>query len=128
MAEQDLRVFLLAGAALFAIGLWGVIAAAETLRRVLGINIMSTGVFFVLITTAARTTGEVPDPVPHAMVLTGIVVSVCATALALALAESEQEARGQDGEAPDHSAEPAAGTRPSERPDATAADLPGAPR
>lgn len=128
MVEQDLRVFLLAGAALFAIGLWGVIAAAETLRRILGINVMGTGVFFVLITTAARTPGEVPDPVPHAMVLTGIVVSVCATALALALAESEQEARGQDGKAPDHSADLAAGTTPSERPDLAAADLPGAPR
>ena len=35
---------------------------------------------------AARVAGDRPDPVPHAMVLTGIVVAVSATALALALA------------------------------------------
>lgn len=125
MAEQDLRVFLLAGAALFAIGLWGVIAAAETFRRILGINIMGTGVFFVLITTAARTPGLVPDPVPHAMVLTGIVVSVCATAVALALAESVQEASVDDAEGAGHHDQKARPEKPSERPSPPAASISG---
>ena len=56
------------------------------MRRIIAINVMSTGVFLVLITLAARGAGERPDPVPHAMVLTGILVAVSATALGLALA------------------------------------------
>ena len=45
------------------------------------------GVFMMLVALASRTTGIAtrPDPVPHAMVLTGIVVAVSATALGLAL-------------------------------------------
>jgi multicomponent Na+:H+ antiporter subunit C len=34
---------------------------------------------------AYRNRAEAPDPVPHAMVLTGIVVAVSATAFALSL-------------------------------------------
>ena len=44
---------------------------------------------------AALTPGKLADPVPHAMVLTGIVVSVCATGLALALADQVQAATGR---------------------------------
>ncbi len=40
----------------------------------------------MLIAVAYRGPGVPPDPVPHALVLTGIVVAVSATALALALA------------------------------------------
>ena len=46
---------------------------------------MGTGVFLVLLALAKRTGGAQPDPVPHAMVITGIVVAVSATALALTL-------------------------------------------
>jgi len=46
---------------------------------------MGSGVFLVLVALGARTPGASPDPVPHAMVITGIVVAVSATALALAL-------------------------------------------
>jgi multicomponent Na+:H+ antiporter subunit C len=45
---------------------------------------MSNGVFLLLVALAGRG-GEQPDPVPHAMVITGIVVAVSATALALVL-------------------------------------------
>jgi multicomponent Na+:H+ antiporter subunit C len=53
---------------------------------------MSTGIFLILIAAAYKplNTGAV-DPVPHAMVLTGIVVSVSVTALALILACRVQE-------------------------------------
>jgi multicomponent Na+:H+ antiporter subunit C len=44
---------------------------------------MGSGIFLVLVGLAQRQ--NVPDPVPQAMVLTGIVVAVAATALALAL-------------------------------------------
>jgi multicomponent Na+:H+ antiporter subunit C len=46
---------------------------------------MGNGVFLVFVAIGSRKSGLFPDPVPHAMVLTGIVVSVCATGLALAL-------------------------------------------
>jgi len=52
---------------------------------VLALNVMGAGVFLVLIAVAYRGAGTPADPVPHALVLTGIVVAVSATALALAL-------------------------------------------
>ncbi len=55
---------------------------------------MGTGVFMVLIAMAARHTS--PDPVPHAMVLTGIVVAVAATAFALVLAIGVCESTGKN--------------------------------
>lgn len=94
MPELDPRPYLVAGAALLALGLWGVVALPHVVRKILAVNLMGTGVFLVLVATAARTPGAVPDPIPHAMVLTGIVVSVCATALALALAQRLQQSGG----------------------------------
>ena len=76
-------VFALAGAALFAMGVAGVVLIGHLLRRILAFNLMGSGAFLVLVGLAQR--GDVPDPVPQAMVLTGIVVAVAATALALAL-------------------------------------------
>lgn len=82
---QTATWYILAGAALFAIGLSGVTMCAHPLRKILALNIMGSGVFLLLVAPADRLTGRAPDPVPHAMVLTGIVVAVSATALALAL-------------------------------------------
>lgn len=77
-------IFAGAGALLFAMGVAGVILLDHLLRRILAFNLMGSGAFLVLVGLAQR--GGVPDPVPQAMVLTGIVVAVAATALALALA------------------------------------------
>jgi len=87
-------VFALAGVALFAMGAAGVLLLAELMRRVLAFNIMGSGAFLVLVGLAQR--NDVPDPVPQAMVLTGIVVAVAATALALALARRYQALGGRD--------------------------------
>lgn len=92
MPETDHNIYLLAGAALFAIGFFSHIAQAHLLRRIMALNVMGTGVFLVYIALSAQTPGPIPDPVPHAMVLTGIVVSVCGTGLALALADRVQNA------------------------------------
>jgi multicomponent Na+:H+ antiporter subunit C len=73
------------GAVLFGIGFYGVVICPHLLRKIIALNLMGAGVFLVLIALAHRTSGGRPDPVPHAMVLTGIVVAVSATALALAL-------------------------------------------
>ncbi len=71
---------------LVALGLRGVLLHASLLQRIVAINVMGAGVFLLLIAVAYRGPGLAPDPVPHALVLTGIVVAVSATALALALA------------------------------------------
>ncbi|NEV63230.1 NADH-quinone oxidoreductase subunit K [Thiorhodococcus minor] len=76
-------LFALVGVALFALGVAGVVLIAQLPRRILAFNLMGSGAFLVLVGLAQR--GDLPDPVPHAMVLTGIVVAVAATALALAL-------------------------------------------
>ncbi len=79
----------LVGVALMVIGLYALVVHAHLLRKVLALNIISSGVFLVFIGLAWRMpAGGEPaaaDPVPQAMVLTGIVVAVAATALALAL-------------------------------------------
>lgn len=80
------------GIILFGMGLLALIACAHPLRKILAVNVMSTGVFLVFIASAYRAgDSSAIDPVPHAMVLTGIVVSVSLTALALILACRIQE-------------------------------------
>ncbi len=76
-------IFAVTGAVLFAMGSAGVLLIAHLLRRILAFNLMGSGAFLILVGLAQR--GGTPDPVPQAMVLTGIVVAVAATALALAL-------------------------------------------
>ncbi|MDH3209302.1 MAG: cation:proton antiporter subunit C [Burkholderiaceae bacterium] len=71
------------GASLVALGLYALIVYAHLLRKILAFNVMGSGVFLVLVGLAQR--AGAADPVPQAMVLTGIVVAVSATALALAL-------------------------------------------
>jgi multicomponent Na+:H+ antiporter subunit C len=108
----DHRIYLLAGAALFTIGFYSLLAQAHLLRRIMSLNVMGGGVFLVFIALAARTPGVIPDPVPQAMVLTGIVVSVCATGLALALADRVQAATGSVEREDDEEAGPAPAPRP----------------
>ena len=84
-----------AGILLFVLGVWSFLVHEALLRKVIALNVMGSGVFPLLIAIAER--GSLPpDPVPHALVLTGIVVAVSATALALAMGrrlEDEDDAR-----------------------------------
>ncbi len=86
-------VYGLAGIGLFALGLCGTMLHSALLGRVMALNVCGAGVFLVFVALAYRGTGVVPDAVPHALVLTGIVVAVSATALALALGRRLREAR-----------------------------------
>ena len=86
-------VFALTGAALFAMGVTGVVLINHLLRRILAFNLMGSGAFLVLVGLAQRL--DLADPVPQAMVLTGIVVAVAATALALALVRKLHALSGQ---------------------------------
>ncbi|HEY0635920.1 MAG TPA: NADH-quinone oxidoreductase subunit K [Gammaproteobacteria bacterium] len=76
-------IFAISGVLLFAMGVAGVVLIEQLLRRILAFNLMGSGAFLVLVGLAQR--NDAADAVPQAMVLTGIVVAVAATALALAL-------------------------------------------
>lgn len=79
------------GLILFVFGLFALFVCTHPLRRILGGNVMSSGIFLFLVAASYRPgTGET-DPVPQAMVLTGIVVSVSITAVALVLATRLQQ-------------------------------------
>lgn len=82
-------LYSITGVILFGVGLFGLIVAAHIVRKLIAINIMGIGVFMLLLATAQHLVidpGLVIDPVPHAMVLTGIVVAIAGTALCLWLA------------------------------------------
>lgn len=83
------------GAVLFGLGLAGMLVLPQLLRKILAFNILGSGAFLVLVGLAQRGGGA--DPVPHAMVLTGIVVTVAATALALALVRRLHALTGRRG-------------------------------
>jgi multicomponent Na+:H+ antiporter subunit C len=80
-------LFGLGGAALVGIGLYGLITNPDPLRKILAFNLLGSGVFllFGVIARRVATAGLGGDPVPHAMVITAIVVAFAATALAIAL-------------------------------------------
>jgi multicomponent Na+:H+ antiporter subunit C len=89
----------LAGSGLLALGLAGALLQRSLLARVLALNVGGAGVFMALLALAYRGPQQPPDPLPQALVLTGIVVAVSATALALALGRRLTQLRG---EAPEH--------------------------
>ena len=71
------------GVVLFGIGLAGFIRLGHLLRKLLAFNLMGSGTFLVLVGLAQHRGGI--DHVPQALVLTGIVVAIAATALAVVL-------------------------------------------
>lgn len=86
----------LSGCLIVALGLRTALLHASLLHRVVAINVLGAGVFMILVAIAYRGPGVPPDPIPHALVLTGIVVAVSATALALALARRLTAERSND--------------------------------
>jgi len=74
-------VFAGCGVFLVCLGLAGVLFQEGYIKKILALNLFSSGIFLLLITLG----GGRDDPVANAMVLTGIVVALGATALALAL-------------------------------------------
>jgi multicomponent Na+:H+ antiporter subunit C len=79
-------LYALAGVALFTFGLFALVTRKHLLLKILAGNVTGSGAFLVFIAIANRGAAASPDPVPQAMVLTGIVVAVSTTALALNLA------------------------------------------
>lgn len=80
-------VFGLGASAIAGLGLYGLITNAEPLRKLLAFNLLGSGVFvfFGVVARRGATAEFGGDPVPQALVITGIVVAFSATALAIAL-------------------------------------------
>lgn len=82
-----LALFGLCGSALVGIGLYGLIVNPQPLRKIIAFNMIGSGVFllFGIVARRGAALGMGGDPVPQALVITGIVVAFSATALAVAL-------------------------------------------
>ncbi|NLI18963.1 MAG: hypothetical protein GX427_09150 [Actinomycetales bacterium] len=76
--------YVIAAAAVFAVGLYGVLMSRHLLRKIIALNVMGSAAF-ILIVAASGGVETGPDPVAQALVLTGIVIAVASTAFALAL-------------------------------------------
>ncbi|PKL06508.1 MAG: Na+/H+ antiporter subunit C [Spirochaetae bacterium HGW-Spirochaetae-9] len=82
-------------AAIFLVGLWGVVADKNMMRKVFGLTILTSSVVLLFVVEGGSVGINAPimeagisnivDPVPQALMLTAIVIGVCVTALALAL-------------------------------------------
>jgi len=74
-------------AVLVGLGLFGLLAHPQPLRKILAFNLIGGGVFLLFGAVARRgaAAGFGGDPVPQALVITGLVVAFAATALAVAL-------------------------------------------
>jgi multicomponent Na+:H+ antiporter subunit C len=94
-AQPSVLVYGITAVVLAGIAIWGFFVRADLLRRVIALNVLGAGIFLLLVAVARRVPGEAPDPVPHAMVLTGIVVAVSATAFALVLLRRIYDATGR---------------------------------
>jgi multicomponent Na+:H+ antiporter subunit C len=83
---------------LLAIGLYGVLAKTDLVKKVIGLTIFSTAIYLFFIEGSLQDGGTAPvidargsdpslyvDPVPHLLILTAIVVGVGVIGVALAL-------------------------------------------
>jgi multicomponent Na+:H+ antiporter subunit C len=89
-------VFGLCGAAAVGLGLFGVIADPQPLRKILAFNLLGAGafLFFGVVARRGAVAGIGSDPIPQALVITGMVVAFAATALAVGLLLRLREAGG----------------------------------
>ena len=99
-------LFWLAGSALVGLGVYGITVNRHPLRKLLALNLLGSGVFllFGVIARRGAAAGLGGDPVPQALVITGIVVAFSATAIAIALLSQLQSKAGRtslDEEPPD---------------------------
>jgi len=89
------NLFYFASIALLLIGLYAMISKKNLIKKIMGLNIFSTSVLLFLIAMGYRKGGAPPieaegvgffvNPLPHALVLTGIVVALALTSFALVL-------------------------------------------
>lgn len=95
MAKLIDNLHFLTAMILFLIGFHTMLTHSNLIKKVIGMNIMETGIFLFFISVGYIRGGSAPlvkagtegyvNPLPSALILTGIVVSVSLTAFALAL-------------------------------------------
>ncbi len=81
--------------ALMMIGMYGMIAKKNLVKKIIGMNIFQVSVFLFYISMGKVMGGTAPiylehvtlydNPIPHVLILTAIVVSISTTAVALAI-------------------------------------------
>ncbi len=89
---------------LMMIGFYATIARGNLIKKIIGLNIFQTSVFYLYISMGKVSGGTAPivgdgitsysNPLPHVLILTAIVVGVATTALGLALVVRINEAYG----------------------------------
>src|SRR5699024_1957453 len=80
-AAMRTEVFTVLAVSLAVLGIVRLLTTTDLVRRVIALNIASGGVLMALLVLATRS--DPPDAVPHALALTGIVITVSVTGLAL---------------------------------------------
>lgn len=88
-----LTLYAFTGAVVAGLGFYGMLASRHLLRRVIGFNLIGSGLFVFFGAAAAR--GETVDAVPHALIITGIVVALSASALAVGLIVAQARISGR---------------------------------
>ena len=80
-------LFGLCAAALVGVGVYALVVNPQPLRKIVAFNVVGNGVFVLFGAIAHRggALGWGGDPVPQALLITGLVVAFSATALAVAL-------------------------------------------
>ena len=80
-------LFGLCASLLIGLGLYGLLTRPHPLRKILALNVIGSGIFLLFGSLAYRgaAAGLNADPVPQALLITGIVVAFAASALAVAL-------------------------------------------
>lgn len=91
-------LFGIASALLVGLGLYGLVLSAGPLRRILALNVLGSGIFLLFGVVARRgaADGVSGDPVPHAIIITGLVVAFAASALAVQLLLRLSEVKAAD--------------------------------
>jgi multicomponent Na+:H+ antiporter subunit C len=95
--------FGLCAALLIGIGVYSLIVNPHPLRKIIAFNVLGSGVFLLFGAIARRGAGAGwgGDPVPQALLITGLVVAFCATALVIGLLLRLFEESGSATLAPD---------------------------
>lgn len=88
-------LYALTGAALVGLGLYGFAVNRHLLRRVLAFNVIGSGIFLMFGAMGARDGALGAESVVHALIITGIVVGLSATALAVALIVAYTQTSGR---------------------------------
>ena len=89
---------------LMMVGFYAVIVRGNLVKKIIGLNIFQTSVFYLYISQGKISGGTAPivgegitvysNPLPHVLILTAIVVGVATTALGLSLVVRIKEAYG----------------------------------